>query len=73
MRNPWAAAASERKRIGVRDVVSLNNQLTGTQVPPEIGVSGAARGHSQQAEEEDSSKERAPARKKGHEKRVGQL
>jgi hypothetical protein len=51
----------------------LNNQLPSAQMPPEIGISGAASSHRQQAEEEDCPEERAPAGEKGHGKRVGQL
>jgi len=53
MRDPCVAGASEGKRIGVGNAVGFDDPLAGAQVPPEIGIDGVARGHGEQAEEED--------------------
>ncbi len=50
---PGVAGASERKRIGVGNVAGFYDPLAGAEMPPEIGIDGVARGHGEQAEEED--------------------
>lgn len=53
MRDPGVAGASEGKRIGVGNAVGFDDPLPGAQVPPEVGIDGVARGHSEQTEEKD--------------------
>lgn len=53
-------------RIGVKDCVVLDDQLAGAQMPPHIGISHAARRHSEKAQYQDDHKHAAGLEKLLH-------
>ena len=50
MVNPGKSGASERIRIHPENGMILQSQLPGAQMPPQVGVSGRARGQPQKAQ-----------------------
>ncbi len=51
--DPGLAEASERVGICMEDAMVLQGQLPGAEVPPDVRVGNAARGHDEQAESEN--------------------
>jgi hypothetical protein len=43
------AGTSERKGVDVGDVAGFHNQLTGAEMPPQIGIDGIAGRHGEKA------------------------
>ena len=59
MVDPWLASTSKRVGIRVKQLVVLNDQLTGAQVPPHIGVGDAPGRHGKEAKHKNDDKNSA--------------
>src|ERR1700676_2835559 len=62
MCDPRLPAARVRKTIAVRHALVFRDVLPGLQVPPHIGVTDIARGHAEQAKENDCEKDAVGAK-----------
>ena len=63
---PGLAETSKRIRIGMEDAVVVDDQLSGAQVPPDVGVGHATNRHGEQAESENEYAEPAGLQEAGH-------
>ena len=64
--DPGLAEAGKRIRIGMEEVVILEDQLSGAKVPPDVGIADTASGHGEQAKREDSDENPASLQETGH-------
>ncbi len=56
MIDPGLSSLGEGIRVAVKHDVILEDQFSGSQMPPHIRISHAARGHGEKAESEDDHK-----------------
>src|ERR1700694_5524419 len=56
MIDPWLSEPRERVRIGVKDCMGLDHELSGAQMPPHVRISDVARRHGEKTQRQDGHK-----------------
>ena len=64
--DPRLSETRERIRIGMKERCDSEHQLSGAQMPPDIGIRHAASGHGEQAHRQHGYKDSASCEKFGH-------
>jgi hypothetical protein len=56
MIDPWLSKTRERVRVGVKDRVGLDHELSGAQMPPHVRIGHIARRHGEKTQRKDCHK-----------------
>ena len=71
--DPGLSETRERERVGMKEAVVLENQLSGAQMPPGIRVRHTASSHGKETESEDGDEYMTSLQKADHASRQTRL